>query len=171
MHPSFFLYPYSFFPLFCSFFFFYVSCIFWLSRGLAAAKLRPAASEGGASSNSRLQRCMRRARSLQQRMQLQQRPQDSEAVRQHPEQQQEEEQQLQEQPRYHKIGRACALAKTSIEQIDATITTSVRCFHDDWLSENHGDRLSTLTPQETTSETHTHTNTHTHTRTHNQPCV
>ncbi|CAB1460237.1 unnamed protein product [Pleuronectes platessa] len=67
----------------------------------AVSKLRPVASEGGASSNSRLQRCMRRARSLQQRMQLQQRPQDSEAVRQHPEQQQqqqEEEQQLQEQP-------------------------------------------------------------------------
>ncbi|XP_069394695.1 inactive ubiquitin carboxyl-terminal hydrolase 54a isoform X2 [Paralichthys olivaceus] len=64
----------------------------------AVSKLRPVAAEGGASSNSRLQRCMRRARSLQQRMQLQQRPQDSEAVRQHPEQQQEEEQQLQEQP-------------------------------------------------------------------------
>ncbi|XP_053292874.1 inactive ubiquitin carboxyl-terminal hydrolase 54 [Pleuronectes platessa] len=67
----------------------------------AVSKLRPVASEGGASSNSRLQRCMRRARSLQQRMQLQQRPQDSEAVRQHPEQQQQqqqEEQQLQEQP-------------------------------------------------------------------------
>ncbi|XP_008286551.1 inactive ubiquitin carboxyl-terminal hydrolase 54a [Stegastes partitus] len=74
----------------------------------AVSKLRPAAAEGGASSHSRLQRCMRRARSLQQRMQLQQQQQqqqqqqDSEAGRQQPQQpeqqQQEERQQLQEQP-------------------------------------------------------------------------
>ncbi|XP_047207018.1 inactive ubiquitin carboxyl-terminal hydrolase 54a isoform X2 [Girardinichthys multiradiatus] len=63
----------------------------------AVSKLRPVAAEGGASSHSRLQRCMRRARSLQQRMQLQQQQQDSEAVKQEPEQQ-EEEQQAQEQP-------------------------------------------------------------------------
>uniref|UniRef100_A0A669C650 Ubiquitin specific peptidase 54a n=1 Tax=Oreochromis niloticus TaxID=8128 RepID=A0A669C650_ORENI len=63
------------------------------------AKLRPVAAEGGASSHSRLQRCMRRARSLQQRMQLQQQPQDSEAGREKPTQRQEE-QQLQEQHRY-----------------------------------------------------------------------
>ncbi|XP_071329568.1 inactive ubiquitin carboxyl-terminal hydrolase 54a isoform X2 [Trachinotus anak] len=56
----------------------------------AVSKLRPVAAGGGASSHSRLQRCMRRARSLQQRMQLQQ--------QQQPEQQQEEGQQLQEQP-------------------------------------------------------------------------
>ncbi|GLD60871.1 inactive ubiquitin carboxyl-terminal hydrolase 54-like isoform X1 [Lates japonicus] len=65
----------------------------------AVSKLRPMAAESGASSHSRLQRCMRRARSLQQRMQLQ-KQQDSEAVRQQPqqpEQQQEEGQQLQEQ--------------------------------------------------------------------------
>ncbi|CAI5655033.1 unnamed protein product [Oreochromis niloticus] len=62
----------------------------------AVSKLRPVAAEGGASSHSRLQRCMRRARSLQQRMQLQQQPQDSEAGREKPTQRQEE-QQLQEQ--------------------------------------------------------------------------
>ncbi|XP_072246548.1 inactive ubiquitin carboxyl-terminal hydrolase 54a isoform X2 [Leuresthes tenuis] len=61
----------------------------------AVSKLRSVAAEGGASSHSRQQRCMRRARSLQQRMQLQQQ-RDSEAGRQQPEQQ--EEQQLQEQP-------------------------------------------------------------------------
>ncbi|XP_054874577.1 inactive ubiquitin carboxyl-terminal hydrolase 54a isoform X2 [Amphiprion ocellaris] len=68
----------------------------------SVSKLRPAAAEGGASSHSRLQRCMRRARSLQQRMQLQlQQQQDSETGRQQPqqpEQQQEEGRQLQEQP-------------------------------------------------------------------------
>lgn len=77
---------------------------FLLTCDLAAAKLQPLAAEGGASSHSRLQRCMRRARSLQQRMQLQlqqQQQQDSEAGIQQPEQQQEEGQQLQEQPRYH----------------------------------------------------------------------
>ncbi|XP_042288359.1 inactive ubiquitin carboxyl-terminal hydrolase 54a isoform X2 [Thunnus maccoyii] len=63
----------------------------------AVSKLRPAAAEGGASSHSRLQRCMRRARSLQQRMQLQQQ-QDSEAGSSQPELQQEEGQQLPEQP-------------------------------------------------------------------------
>ncbi|XP_030603736.1 inactive ubiquitin carboxyl-terminal hydrolase 54a isoform X2 [Archocentrus centrarchus] len=66
----------------------------------AVSKLRPVAAEGGASTHSRLQRCMRRARSLQQRMQLQlQQQQDSEAGREKPPQQQEEEegQQLQEQ--------------------------------------------------------------------------
>ncbi|XP_037320861.2 inactive ubiquitin carboxyl-terminal hydrolase 54a isoform X6 [Pungitius pungitius] len=64
----------------------------------AVSKLQLVAVKGGASNQSRLQRCMRRARSLQQRMQLQQ--QDSEGVRQQPQQQQEEEegQQLQEQP-------------------------------------------------------------------------
>ncbi|KAM8859140.1 inactive ubiquitin carboxyl-terminal hydrolase 54a isoform 2-T6 [Spinachia spinachia] len=73
----------------------------------AVSKLQLAAVKGGASNQSRLQRCMRRARSLQQRMQLQH--QDSEAVRQQPQQQQqqqeqeeeeeeEEGQQLQEQP-------------------------------------------------------------------------
>ncbi|XP_023264340.1 inactive ubiquitin carboxyl-terminal hydrolase 54-like isoform X1 [Seriola lalandi dorsalis] len=62
----------------------------------AVSKLRLAAAGGGASSQTRLQRCMRRARSLQQRMQLQQQQQqESEAGR--PEQQQEEGQQLQEQ--------------------------------------------------------------------------
>ncbi|XP_067336313.1 inactive ubiquitin carboxyl-terminal hydrolase 54a isoform X2 [Channa argus] len=60
----------------------------------AVSKLRLAAAEGGASSHSRLQRCMRKARSLQQRMQLQQQQQDSEAGRQQP----QEEGQLQEQP-------------------------------------------------------------------------
>ncbi|XP_068423597.1 inactive ubiquitin carboxyl-terminal hydrolase 54a isoform X2 [Clinocottus analis] len=69
----------------------------------AVSKLQLVAAEGGASSHSRLQRCMRRARSLQQRMQLQQQQQqDSEAVRQPPQQQQQEEeeegQQLREQP-------------------------------------------------------------------------
>lgn len=64
----------------------------------AAAKLRPAAAEGGAGSHSRLQRCMRRCRSLQQRMQ-QLLLQQSEAVKQEAEQQ--EEQQTLEQPRYH----------------------------------------------------------------------
>ncbi|XP_041645679.1 inactive ubiquitin carboxyl-terminal hydrolase 54a isoform X2 [Cheilinus undulatus] len=65
----------------------------------AVSKLQLLAAESGASSHSRLQRCMRRARSLQQRMQmLQQKQQDSEAGTQQPEQQQEEEQQLQEQP-------------------------------------------------------------------------
>nr|XP_033468945.1 inactive ubiquitin carboxyl-terminal hydrolase 54a isoform X1 [Epinephelus lanceolatus]XP_033468946.1 inactive ubiquitin carboxyl-terminal hydrolase 54a isoform X1 [Epinephelus lanceolatus]XP_033468948.1 inactive ubiquitin carboxyl-terminal hydrolase 54a isoform X1 [Epinephelus lanceolatus] len=66
----------------------------------AVSKLQLVAAEGGASSHSRLQRCMRRARSLQQRMQLQQQQQqqDSEAGRQQPQQQQEEGQQLQEQP-------------------------------------------------------------------------
>ncbi|XP_041803647.1 inactive ubiquitin carboxyl-terminal hydrolase 54a isoform X2 [Chelmon rostratus] len=68
----------------------------------AVSKLQPLAAEGGASSHSRLQRCMRRARSLQQRMQLQQQQQqDSEAGRQQPqqpEQQQQEGQQFQEQP-------------------------------------------------------------------------
>ncbi|TKS86014.1 Inactive ubiquitin carboxyl-terminal hydrolase 54 [Collichthys lucidus] len=53
----------------------------------AVSKLQLVASEGGASSHNRLQRCMRRARSLQQRMQLQQeqqqqQKQDSEAGRQ-----------------------------------------------------------------------------------------
>lgn len=73
---------------------------FLLTCDLAAAKLQLVAAEGGASTHSRLQRCMRRARSLQQRMHLQQQ-QDSEAGRPQPEQQQEEGQQLQEQPRYH----------------------------------------------------------------------
>lgn len=73
---------------------------FLLNCDPAAAKLRPVVAEGGASSHSRLQRCMRRARSLQQRMQLlQQQQQDSEAGREKPPQQQEE-QQLQEQHRY-----------------------------------------------------------------------
>uniref|UniRef100_A0A8C6MJ83 Ubiquitin specific peptidase 54a n=1 Tax=Nothobranchius furzeri TaxID=105023 RepID=A0A8C6MJ83_NOTFU len=62
----------------------------------AVCKLLPLT--GGASSHSRLQRCLKRARSLQQRMQLQQQKQqrDSEADREL----QEEEQQLLEQPRY-----------------------------------------------------------------------
>nr|XP_054594499.1 inactive ubiquitin carboxyl-terminal hydrolase 54a isoform X2 [Nothobranchius furzeri] len=62
----------------------------------AVSKLRLVAAEGGASSHSRLQRCLKRARSLQQRMQLQQQKQqrDSEADREL----QEEEQQLLEQP-------------------------------------------------------------------------
>ncbi|XP_027131674.1 inactive ubiquitin carboxyl-terminal hydrolase 54a isoform X2 [Larimichthys crocea] len=72
----------------------------------AVSKLQLVASEGGASSHNRLQRCMRRARSLQQRMQLQQeqqqqQKQDSEAGRQQPqqpEQPEEERQQLQERP-------------------------------------------------------------------------
>ncbi|XP_077960901.1 inactive ubiquitin carboxyl-terminal hydrolase 54a isoform X2 [Gasterosteus aculeatus] len=69
----------------------------------AVSKLQLVAVKGGASSQSRLQRCMRRARSLQQRMQLLQQQQDSVAVRQQPQQQQKEEheegqQQLQEQP-------------------------------------------------------------------------
>ncbi|XP_013889809.1 inactive ubiquitin carboxyl-terminal hydrolase 54 [Austrofundulus limnaeus] len=66
----------------------------------AVSKLQSVVAEGGASSHSRLQRCMRRARSLQQRMQLQQQKQrcDSEAEKQQPEQQHEEEQKLQEQP-------------------------------------------------------------------------
>ncbi|XP_034537917.1 inactive ubiquitin carboxyl-terminal hydrolase 54a isoform X2 [Notolabrus celidotus] len=65
----------------------------------AVSKLQPMAVSG-ASSNSRLQRCMRRARSLQQRMQLQQQQQqqDSDAGTQQPVQPQEEGQQLQDQP-------------------------------------------------------------------------
>ncbi|KAM6996882.1 LOW QUALITY PROTEIN: inactive ubiquitin carboxyl-terminal hydrolase 54a [Tautogolabrus adspersus] len=63
----------------------------------AVSKLQLVAAEGGASSFSRLQRCMRRARNLQQRMQMQQQ-QDSETGTQQPEQQEEEGQQLQEQP-------------------------------------------------------------------------
>ncbi|XP_074531505.1 inactive ubiquitin carboxyl-terminal hydrolase 54a isoform X2 [Halichoeres trimaculatus] len=68
----------------------------------AVSKLQLVAAESGASSHSRLQRCMRRARSLQQRMQMQQQQQhqqqDSDAGTQQPVQQQEEGQQLQEQP-------------------------------------------------------------------------
>lgn len=70
---------------------------FLLSCDLVVAKLRPASAQGGASSHSRLQRCMRRARSLQQRMQLQQR-QESAAGNQQLEQ---EQQQFPKQPRYH----------------------------------------------------------------------
>ncbi|XP_036978828.1 inactive ubiquitin carboxyl-terminal hydrolase 54a isoform X2 [Acanthopagrus latus] len=55
----------------------------------AVSKLQLLAAEGGASSHSRLQRCLRRGRSLQQRLQQQQ---------QEAEQQQQEVQQLQEQP-------------------------------------------------------------------------
>lgn len=80
-----------------NFFFFLFSplCFGWvghflLSHDPAAAKLQLLAAEGGASSHTRLQRCMRRGRSLQQRMQLQQRQQ----------QQEEAAPQLQEQPRY-----------------------------------------------------------------------
>lgn len=70
---------------------------------LDAAKLQPLAAEGGASSHSRLQRCMRRGRSLQQRMQLHQlQQQESEAGRQRPEQQQQEEEL---QARYRPIKR------------------------------------------------------------------
>ncbi|XP_023819371.1 inactive ubiquitin carboxyl-terminal hydrolase 54 isoform X2 [Oryzias latipes] len=60
----------------------------------AVSKLQPAMAEGGASSHSRLQRCMRRARGLQQRLQLQMEVKAGEQ----PAEQQEEEQQLQEQP-------------------------------------------------------------------------
>lgn len=97
-----FLHLWVHFLFFCLFLFsFHFPSIvdFLLNRDPAAAKLRPVAAEGGASSHSRLQRCMRRARSLQQRMQLQQQPQDSEAGREKPTQRQEE-QQLQEQHRY-----------------------------------------------------------------------
>lgn len=80
--------------------FLFFSGLYFLLFGLAAAKLRPAAAEGGASSHSRLQRCMRRARGLQQRMQLQQQ-QDSAAGNQQPEHQQQGGQQLLEQPRYN----------------------------------------------------------------------
>ncbi|XP_038164230.1 inactive ubiquitin carboxyl-terminal hydrolase 54a isoform X1 [Cyprinodon tularosa] len=55
----------------------------------AVSKLRSVATEVGASSHSRLQRCTRRARSLQQRMQLQQEAVKQEAVLQ--EEQQKEE--------------------------------------------------------------------------------
>lgn len=89
-----------FFSLFLFSFHFPSVVDFLLNCDSAAAKLRPVVAEGGASSHSRLQRCMRRARSLQQRMQLlQQQQQDSEAGREKPPQQQEE-QQLQEQHRY-----------------------------------------------------------------------
>lgn len=70
--------------------FFFSFVYFVLTCDPAAAKLQPMAAEGGASSHSRLQRCMRRARSLQQRLQLQLQQQQEE----------EEGQQLQEQPRY-----------------------------------------------------------------------
>ncbi|XP_073337660.1 ubiquitin carboxyl-terminal hydrolase 54-like isoform X2 [Pagrus major] len=56
----------------------------------AVSKLQLLAAEGGASSHSRLQRCLRRGRSLQQRLQQQQ--------QQEAEQQQQEGQQVQEQP-------------------------------------------------------------------------
>ncbi|XP_028278587.1 inactive ubiquitin carboxyl-terminal hydrolase 54a [Parambassis ranga] len=71
----------------------------------AVSKLRPAAAEGGASSHSRLQRCMRRARSLQQRMQQQQ---DSEAGRQQPEQQQDDGPQLQGPPSKVEVFQTCS---------------------------------------------------------------
>lgn len=65
----------------------------------AVSKLRPAAAESGASSHSRLHRCIRRARSLQQRMQLQQRELEAgNQTPQQPEQQQQEGQKLQEEP-------------------------------------------------------------------------
>lgn len=106
LHLSFLFFPHLFFPLFVVFF---LSFYFVWTCDPAAAKLQLVASEGGASSHNRLQRCMRRARSLQQRMQLQQeqqqqQKQDSEAGRQQPqqpEQPEEERQQLQERPRYH----------------------------------------------------------------------
>ncbi|XP_036071502.1 inactive ubiquitin carboxyl-terminal hydrolase 54, partial [Oryzias melastigma] len=60
----------------------------------AVSKLQSAAAEGGASSHSRLQRCMKRARGLQQRLQLQMEAKAGEQ----PSEQREEEQQLQEQP-------------------------------------------------------------------------
>ncbi|KAM4730020.1 inactive ubiquitin carboxyl-terminal hydrolase 54a isoform 2-T3 [Anableps anableps] len=82
----------------------------------AVSKLRPVAAEGGASSHSRLQRCMRRARSLQQRMQLQQKQQqDSDAVKQEPEQQQEE-QQTQEQPSAKPLPLAVLLTDNKADQ-------------------------------------------------------
>lgn len=88
----FYIFPFVFILIF----FFFSLCFgcvghFLLSRDPAAAKLQFLVAEGGASSHSRLQRCMRRGRGLQQRMQLQQRQQQ---------QRQEEGQQLQEQPRY-----------------------------------------------------------------------
>lgn len=87
----FYIFPFVFILIF-SFFSLCFGCVghFLLSRDPAAAKLQLLVAEGGASSHSRLQRCMRRGRGLQQRMQLQQRQQ----------QQDEEGQQLQEEPRY-----------------------------------------------------------------------
>ncbi|KAK2824707.1 hypothetical protein Q5P01_021882 [Channa striata] len=86
----------------------------------AVSKLRSATAEGGASSHSRLQRCMRRARSLQQRMQLQQQQQqqqDSEAGRQQP---QEEGQQLQEQPSEEPLSGQILLTDRPSNQSAAT---------------------------------------------------
>lgn len=97
---------FSFFSCFLYFFVCFFLCFVYFSvlvlphQPLAAAKLQSVVAGGGASSNSRLQRCLRRARSLQQRMQLQQQWCNSEAGKRQPEQQQEE-QQLPEQPRYH----------------------------------------------------------------------
>ncbi|XP_026165111.1 inactive ubiquitin carboxyl-terminal hydrolase 54a [Mastacembelus armatus] len=85
----------------------------------AVSKLQPVASEGGATSHSRLQRCMRRARSLQQRMQLQQR-QGSEAGRQHPEQQQDEGQQLHHQPSAKPLSLQILLTDTQDDQSAAS---------------------------------------------------
>ncbi|XP_042357807.1 inactive ubiquitin carboxyl-terminal hydrolase 54-like isoform X2 [Plectropomus leopardus] len=86
----------------------------------AVSKLQLVASESGASSHSRLQRCMRRARSLQQRMQLQQQ-QDSEAGRQQPQQQQEEGQQLQEQPSEKPLPLQILLTETQGDQPAASV--------------------------------------------------
>ncbi|XP_070696872.1 inactive ubiquitin carboxyl-terminal hydrolase 54a [Pempheris klunzingeri] len=82
----------------------------------AVSKLQLVAAEGGASSHSRLQRCLRRARSLQQRMQLQQQQQDSEAGIQPPEQQQEEGQQLQEQPSEKPLSLQILLTERQADQ-------------------------------------------------------
>ncbi|XP_076598793.1 inactive ubiquitin carboxyl-terminal hydrolase 54a isoform X2 [Chaetodon auriga] len=86
----------------------------------AVSKLQLLAAEGGASSHSRLQRCMRRARSLQQRMQLQQQQQqDSEAGRQQlqqPEQQQQEGQQFQEQPSEKPLSLQILLTEKQADQ-------------------------------------------------------
>ena len=100
-------FPYLFFLLFVFFSFFFVLYFSVDMRDMAVAKLRLPAAEGGASSHSRLQRCMRRARGLQQRMQLQlqqQQQQDSEAIRRQPEQPEQQQDggwRLQEHPRYH----------------------------------------------------------------------
>uniref|UniRef100_UPI0037E738AD ubiquitin carboxyl-terminal hydrolase 54-like n=1 Tax=Semicossyphus pulcher TaxID=241346 RepID=UPI0037E738AD len=93
----------------------------------AVSKLQLVAAEGGASSHSRLQRCMRRARSLQQRMQLQQQ-QDSEAGTQQPqqqEQQQEEGQQLQEQPSEKPLSLQILLTDTQGDQSAASLDQQV----------------------------------------------
>ncbi|CAJ1066872.1 inactive ubiquitin carboxyl-terminal hydrolase 54a isoform X3 [Xyrichtys novacula] len=87
----------------------------------AVSKLQLVAAEGGASSHSRLQRCMRRARSLQQRMQLQQQ-QNSEAGTQQPVQQQQEEgQQLQDQPSEKPLSLQILLTEGQGDQSAATL--------------------------------------------------